>query len=215
MVKGRQVGERVIAVYQRLSHSACGGIDASVMRDAFGLKALSRFSPQAWDSLTGIRPRPASPTIPGRWVFVLGHVIRTGQVPFAEADELVEFALSSPHTPGDAVAAAHRQVTAAGPPGSPGPRPHIQLVRSPAEDPDTSDAPPAAPGPDDGPGEVVVVGRRAAANVLGIHPDTFKKARRARPVPGEYLTADGRPAWPREALMRWNESRRAGGPSAA
>jgi hypothetical protein len=210
MIKGRQVGERCIAVYQRLSHSACGGIDASVMRDAFGLKALSRFSPQAWDSLTGIRPRPASPTIPGRWVFVLGHVVRSGQVPFGEAEELCDFALSSPHLgipPSPREEGARPQV------GGMSPRGVLHLVRgSGGEDAGGS---PVSPEPENGTGDII--GRQAAANFLGMKPETFRKARQNRPIAGEYRLADGRPAWPRESLTRWraDSGRRAGGPSAA
>jgi hypothetical protein len=70
------------------------------------------------------------------------------------------------------------------------------------------------PAPDAGPGHIV--GRRDAATYLGMKPETFRKARQGRPINGEYRLADGRPAWPREALDRWAESRkRAGGPSAA
>jgi hypothetical protein len=231
MIKGRQVRKRVIGVYQMLSHSACGGMDASVMRSSYGAKALSRYSHQQWDSLTGIRPRVASSAIEGRWVVVLGNHVRHVQVPLGSAEELCEFALSSPHlgtpptvqvtaerlydTPGDprAGVSASEPVEAVDPP-PPGVRPAIHLVR-PDEDPDDAGSPPENPGPEDGRGDVVV-GRRDAANAVGIHPDTFKKARARHPVPGEFQMADGRPAWPRDALMRWNDDRKnAGGPSAA
>ncbi len=214
MIKGRQVRMRVIGVYQMLSHSACGGIDASVMRSSYGAKALSRYSHQQWDSLTGIRPRVASSAIPGRWVVVLGNNVRHVQVPLGSAEELCEFALGSPHS-----------AAAAAPPPPPwvmterlqvelfSPRGGLHLVPAPA-DPALDDSPPA-PEPDDGTGDIV--GRQAAATFLGMNPETFRKARQNRAIAGEYRLADGRPAWPRESLTQWRaeSGKRAGGPSAA
>jgi hypothetical protein len=208
MIKGRQVRKRVIGVYQMLSHAACGGIDASVMRSSYGAKALSRYSHQQWDSLTGIKPRVASSAHPGRWVVVLGNQIRHVQVPFGSPEELCEFALSSPHadtSPPPPVEGAYPQPVPISPRGV------VQLVRTPEDD---TFASPSTPGPENGTGDVE--GRQAAATYLGMNPETFRKARQGRPIEGEYRLADGRPAWPREALERWAESRkRTGGPSAA
>lgn len=206
MIKGRQVRKRVIGVYQMLSHSACGGIDASVMRSSYGAKALSRYSHQQWDSLTGIRPRVASSAIPGRWVVVLGNHVRHVQVPFGTPEELCEFALGSPHRgipPSPRLAGAHPQLDAITPRGS------LRLVRGDV------DGSPQPPEPVDGTGDII--GRAAAANFLGMKAETFRKARQIRPIDGEYRLADGRPAWPRDALTRWRaeSGRRAGGPSAA
>jgi hypothetical protein len=208
MIKGRQVRKRVIGVYQMLSHSACGGIDASVMRSSYGAKALSRYSHQQWDSLTGIRPRVASSAIPGRWVVVLGNQVRHVQVPLGSPEELCEFALGSPH----AVAASPPPLEGARPQlAASAPRGVVHLVRAPGAD--TFDSP-SQSGPEDGPEDVE--GRQAAAAYLGMNPETFRKARQNRPIEGEYRLADGRPAWSREALTRWAESRkRTGGPSAA
>jgi hypothetical protein len=52
-----------------------------------------------------------------------------------------------------------------------------------------------------------VVGLAAAAGHLGMEIEAFRKARSRRPVPGETVTADGRPAWPAAALTAWRESR--------
>jgi hypothetical protein len=209
MIKGRQVRKRVIGVYQMLSHSACGGIDASVMRSSYGAKALSRYSHQQWDSLTGIRPRVPSSAHPGRWVVVLGNQIRHVQVPFGTPEELCEFALNSPHRgspppPRESVFPERAPTP---------PRGVVHLVPDP-EEPGTF-ASPSASGPEAGAGDVA--GRSAAAAYLGMKPETFRKARQARPIDGEYRLADGRPAWPRDALTRWREKSRArsGGPSAA
>jgi hypothetical protein len=177
LIKGRQVGYRVVGVYQRLSAAACGGIDAGVMRDAYGQKALARFGPQAWDALTGIRPRAASSAIPGRWVSVLGHDVRAVQVPYGEPDELVAFALSAP-APGAPV------------PGACASSPQASVI-VPA-------ATAAPPGAFDG----LVVGLDAAAEALAMTYHGFRKARQRRPIDGE-LTSDGRPAWPVEALAAW------------
>lgn len=173
MIKGRQVGYRVIGVYQRLSAAACGGIDAGTMRDAYGMKALSRFGPQAWDALTGLRPRPAASVVPGRWTVVLGGEVHQVQVPYAEAPELVEFVRSSPLF------------------GMAPERPAPGPVPSPASDPDA-----AVPGG-------LVVGLAAAAAMLGMTVEGFRKARQRRPVPGELTADDGRPAWPAAELAAW------------
>jgi hypothetical protein len=209
MIKGRQAHMRVIGVYQMLSHSACGGIDASVMRSSYGAKALSRYSHQQWDSLTGIKPRVASSAIAGRWVVVLGGHVRHVQVPLGSAEELCEFALSSPHlgTPPSSRESDRSQVAAMPPRGG------LRLVRGEVIE-DTNDSP-QAPEPEDGTGDIV--GRQAAATYLGMKPETFRKARQNRAIEGEYRLADGRPAWPRESLTRWraDSGKRAGGPSAA
>lgn len=210
MIKGRQVRMRTIGVYQMLSHSACGGIDASVMRSSYGAKALSRYSHQQWDSLTGIRPRVASSAQPGRWVVVLGNSVRHVQVPLGSAEELCEFALSSPHLgmpPSPRVTAGRPQVEPFSPRGG------LHLV-PPVAGP-ALDGSPSAPEPGHGTGDIT--GRQAAATFLGMNPETFRKARQSRPIEGEYRLADGRPAWPRESLTRWRaeSGKRAGGPSAA
>jgi hypothetical protein len=210
MIKGRQVRKRVIGVYQMLSHNACGGIDASVMRSSYGAKALSRYSHQQWDSLTGIRPRVASSAIPGRWVVVLGNHVRHVQVPFGTAEELCAFALSSPHRgtpPSPRLASARPQAEAMPPRGT------LHLVRGGGGG--NTIGSPESTEPENGTGDIV--GRQAAATFLGMNPETFRKARQNRPITGEYRLADGRPAWPRESLTRWRaeSGKRAGGPSAA
>src|SRR6185437_16127497 len=58
---------------------------------------------------------------------------------------------------------------------------------------------------------MLVTGLAAAAAYLGMTEDAFKKARQRRPVDGEVAAPDGRPAWSRESLTAWRESR----PSAA
>ena len=210
MIKGRQVRKRVIGVYQMLSHSACGGMDASVMRSSYGAKALSRYSHQQWDSLTGIRPRVPSSALPGRWVVVLGNHVRHVQVPLGSAEELCEFALSSPHLgtpPSPRVTAGRSQAEGTVPRGG------LRLVRGTVvEDEDGS---PESPEPGNGTGDII--GRAAAADFLGMKAETFRKARQNRPITGEYRLADGRPAWSRESLTQWRaeSGRRAGGPSAA
>jgi hypothetical protein len=200
MIKGRQVGVRVVGVYQRLSAAACGGIDAGVMRDAYGTKALARFSPQAWDSLTGIRPRAASSVIPGRWTAVLGHEVRAVQVPYGEPGELVAFAASSP-CPGVPVP---ERVTGGLLVGAVVPAGHgTGYVGTEARGHAGGAADPWPAGHANGmarPG--LVVGLDAAADVLGMSYHGFRKARQRRPIPGE-LVEDGRPAWDVPTLTGW------------
>lgn len=189
MIKGRQVNYRVIGVYQRLSAAACGGIDAGVMRDSYGTKALSRFSPQAWDTLTGIRPRASSSVIPGRWTVVLGHDVRAVQVPYAEPAELVAFARSSP-CPGVPV-----------PPRVSDPR-QGQPLFVPRDMRQAGGAAESATAAQDDPAAGLVVGLDAAAEALSMSYHGFRKARQRRPVPGE-VEHQGRPAWPVAALAAW------------
>jgi hypothetical protein len=209
MVKGRKVGYRVIGAYQRLTAAACGGIDAGVMRDAYGSKALARFGPQAWDALTGLRPRAESSAVPGRFVQVIGSDVRAVQVPYAEAAELVAFALSgTPGTPPSWAGPPPVPPVHVPPPGA-GRYPRLvavsgdgvaAVVRGPERLSPASETP------------GVVVGLAAAAAALGMTLEAFRKARQRRPVPGE-LPPDvqGRPRWPLDALTAWRAAR----PSAA
>jgi hypothetical protein len=180
MVKGRESGYRVIGCYQRLTAAACGGMDAGTMRDAFGLKALARFGPQAWDSLTGIRPRAASSTVPGRWALVSGQDVRQVQVAHGEAAELVAFARSGQ---------VHRAAWADVRPMSPPPR--------------AQDIPQGGSAAGDGDRVAVVIGLADAAERLGLTPEAMKKRRQRRPIGGEFTTADGRLAWTLADLLTW------------
>lgn len=87
LLKARQVNIRLVAVYQRMTADACGG---GTFRDQYGLKLLSRFGPQAWDTIVGTRPRPSSSVIPGRAISVMGGIQRTVQIPFVSVDDAME-----------------------------------------------------------------------------------------------------------------------------
>jgi len=163
LIKQRQVGGRTIGVYQRMTAASCGGIDATVFRDAYGVKALSRFGPGAWDTLTGIKPRATPSNIPGRWTFVVEGRVRPIQVPYGEPAELSAFALSGrvrDIPTGEVVGQGQGQ-------------------------------------------EGVVIGLEEAAARLRMKPETFRKARQRRPITGEFRTAQNRPGWPLDALLRW------------
>ncbi len=95
----RQFQIRVVGTYQRMTADAVGGGNAAeggAMRDQFGNKLLSRFSPSAWDSLVGTRPRGVCPDIPGRWLLVknsgMHHQV---QVPFFQKADAVELLRAS------------------------------------------------------------------------------------------------------------------------
>lgn len=90
---GRAVNMNVLGIYQRLTADAAGGTE---MRDQYGLKALSRFSHQAWDSLVGTRPRGVSSPVVGRWITVMGSLQRSVQVPYGTASELSEWVRTRP-----------------------------------------------------------------------------------------------------------------------
>jgi hypothetical protein len=91
LTMARQVNINLIGMYQRMSAKASGGGE---LRDQYGLKLLSRFSPQAWDALVGSRPRGANSVIPGRAIAVMGDTQRTVQLPLVSAEEAMSLALS-------------------------------------------------------------------------------------------------------------------------
>lgn len=91
LLKYRQVNGNVIGVYQRMSADAAGG---GSLRDQYGLKLLSRFSSQAWDTLVGTRPRGVSSAVPGRAIAVLGGQQRAVQLPLVSVAEAMELATS-------------------------------------------------------------------------------------------------------------------------
>jgi hypothetical protein len=93
LVKSRQVNMNLISVYQRMAADACGG---GTFRDQYGLKLLSRFSPQAWDTLVGTRPRAASSAVQGRAIAVMGGLQRQVQLPFITVDDAMTLATSGP-----------------------------------------------------------------------------------------------------------------------
>jgi hypothetical protein len=94
LLKARQVNMNLIGVYQRMTADSTGG---GTYRDQYGLKLLSRFSIQAWDTLVGTRPRGVSSAIPGRSIAVLGGLQRQVQLPFISVKEAMELVRSGPH----------------------------------------------------------------------------------------------------------------------
>jgi hypothetical protein len=106
LTMARQVNIIVIGVYQRMSAKVAGGGE---LRDQYGLKLMSRFSPQAWDSLVGTRPRGKSSSIPGRAVAIMGESQRTVQLPFVTAEEAMALALSG--TPVTVTGTENQQVS--------------------------------------------------------------------------------------------------------
>jgi hypothetical protein len=54
----------------------------------------------------------------------------------------------------------------------------------------------------------LITGIAAAAGYLGYgKPDSFRRARTRRFIPGETRTGDGRPAWTPAALRNWHAQR--------
>lgn len=93
------------------------------------------------------------------------------------------------------------------PPGQRIPQPAETLSAVPPWD--TAAAPATAAEPFTGnEGDALVVGIADAATYLGYHkPDSFRRARTRRPIPGEKRTSDGRPAWAADALRTWHTGR--------
>jgi hypothetical protein len=60
--------------------------------------------------------------------------------------------------------------------------------------------------------EEMIIGIAAAARYLGYRkPDSFRRARTRRPIPGEGKTDDGRPCWTPHALRSWQSKRKIAG----
>lgn len=56
------------------------------------------------------------------------------------------------------------------------------------------------------------MGIAAAASFLGYDkPDSFRRARTRRPIPGEQKTPDGRPCWTPHMLRSWPGKRKIAG----
>ena len=92
LFKGRQANRNIFSVYQRMSVHATGGLGD--MRDQYGTKIVGRFSPAAWDSLVGTRPRGKSSTIPGRMITITGPDHRVMQAPWATDAEALDYVFS-------------------------------------------------------------------------------------------------------------------------
>lgn len=87
LLKARQVRMNVIAAYQRMDDKATGGMG---LRDQFGMKLLSRFSPSQWDMLVATRPRAIASPVNGRWTAVLNGVHRQVQVPYMTLENVAD-----------------------------------------------------------------------------------------------------------------------------
>lgn len=90
---GGEFGIHVVSTYQKMLADAVGGGKGGLggaLRDQYGLKALSRFSPSGWDTVVGTRPRPESPTEQGRWIVNLGSTNRQVQVPNCDKKHMRE-----------------------------------------------------------------------------------------------------------------------------
>jgi hypothetical protein len=87
----RAVNMHMFGAWQVLLVIAAGG--DSQLRDQFGLKILSRFSPQAWDLLVGTRPREPSSSVPGRAVAVMEGERKRFQMPNVSVDDAMNMVM--------------------------------------------------------------------------------------------------------------------------
>jgi hypothetical protein len=90
-VMARAVNMHMFGAWQVLLVIAAGG--DSQLRDQFGLKILSRFSPQAWDLLVGTRPREPSSSVPGRAVAVMEGERKRFQMPNVSVDDAMNMVM--------------------------------------------------------------------------------------------------------------------------
>jgi hypothetical protein len=93
LFKGRQANRNVVSVYQRMSVKATGGLGD--IRDQYGQKIVGRFSPAAWDSLVGTRPRGKNSTVPGRMISIAGQEHRLIQAPWASDAVALDYVFSN------------------------------------------------------------------------------------------------------------------------
>lgn len=87
----------LVSTYQKMmadAVGAAGGGQGGAMRDQYGVKFLARFSPSAWDSVVGTRPRPPKPSVRGRWILTDGSENILVQVPDFQPQS-VEWLLST------------------------------------------------------------------------------------------------------------------------
>jgi hypothetical protein len=149
--------------------------------------ALSGPPPPDW--FTDLRPAP--------WI--------TPRV-LAEGRKLAGASLVTiPASPVPALAAVPVPV----PPGQQAPPPAETLSGVPPWD--TPAAQNGDPTGQDAGGGGLITGIAAAAGYLGYDkPDTFRRARTRRPIPGETRTSDGRPAWTPDMLHSWHTQRNEG-----
>lgn len=197
LLKARQVNMRVIGVYQRMTAEVVGGASDGTLRDMFGDKALARFSPQAWDSLVGTRPRPSSPHVQGRWIHVRGGLHRQVQVPYVTVEDVQDFLDSAP-----ALVSRHYFSQPLGPSESPtaplSPTPVPRRVGRPPYEPravpggqgDGDTAPPSVPSPA-GSEAIQEVSRDVAGEAIPLRL-TLEEACRRGIIPLSYEAAKRR-----------------------
>lgn len=88
---GREFGIHDLCIAQRFSARIFNG--NGDQRECFGIRCATRFTPQTKKMLFGdMKPFPASPTKPGRWVVVAGEEVVEIQVPWCTDEELRELA---------------------------------------------------------------------------------------------------------------------------
>ncbi|SHK97290.1 hypothetical protein SAMN05421803_1517 [Nocardiopsis flavescens] len=121
LVKARQVKMHVVAAYQRMDDRSTGGFG---LRDQFGMKLLSRFSPSQWDMLVDTRPRAIPSNVNGRWTSVMGGLHRQVQLPFMTVDDVADL-MSYRDTSGVVRPASPETSPEAVPGGGDGPAPQV------------------------------------------------------------------------------------------
>lgn len=112
----------VVSTYQKMMADAVGGSgggQGGAMRDQYGVKLLARFSPSAWDSVVGTRPRPPKPSVRGRWILTDGSDNILVQVPDFPAESVKWLLYDAGMTPPQPVSPPATGVL---PPPVPGPR---------------------------------------------------------------------------------------------
>jgi len=95
---GRQVKMHLVLIGQMLTSAATGSKDSSV-KENVGIKALSRYSPNAWRMLAPEHPMPPKPSVLGRVQVVTAAGVRETQVPLIDLEQARELVLAGNITP--------------------------------------------------------------------------------------------------------------------
>lgn len=95
---GRQVKMHLVLIGQMLTAAATGSKDSSV-KENVGIKAMARYSPNAWKNMAPEWPMPPKPEAVGRIQLVTAGGVRETQVPLVDLEAARELVLAGTMTP--------------------------------------------------------------------------------------------------------------------
>lgn len=90
---GRSAKVNMVAIAQLLTTLAIGGTEA---RENLGIRALARYTRQAWKMLVGDAKMPRPSRTRGRWIFYVGGEVTEAQVVYLTTKQARAFAIANP-----------------------------------------------------------------------------------------------------------------------